>query len=378
MLQPKEFYELLSSHSISFFAGVPDSLLKHFCSYVAEHTPKSSHIIAANEGNALAIAAGYYLATKEIALVYMQNSGLGHAINPLTSLTDPSVYGIPALLLIGWRGEPGIEDEPQHRKKGAITFDLLEALKIERSILPKSIDRAKEVVKEAVEWMQKSEAPYALVVQEKTFASYLPKIEEDPLPCAREEALELLLKTISREAILLSTTGGISRELFSLREKHNEGHERDFLVIGSMGHVSQISLGLSLAKLKRDIFCLDGDGSLLMHLGGLATIGAASPPHYKHILLNNGAHDSVGGLRTPALSMDISALAKACGYQWASVATTREEIQREAEALASCVGPALLEIRVRRGSRADLGRPTKTPIETKTAFMEYLEKGETP
>lgn len=375
MLKPAEFYQLLTTHSIHLFTGVPDSLLKDFCTYIDQHTPPHSHIITANEGQAIALAAGYYLATEEIALVYMQNSGLGHAINPLTSLTDPLVYRIPVLLLIGWRGEPGLEDEPQHRKKGAITLDLLEALGLNYSILPPSLDEAEEVVKRALDSMRREEAPYAFVVKKKTFAPFQRREESPLFSCSREEAIGLILSMIDPDSILLSTTGGISRELFSLREERGEGHEKDFLVIGSMGHASQIALGIALKRPTREIYCLDGDGSLLMHMGGLVTIGAISPPHFKHILLNNGAHDSVGGQRTPALNMDMEALGKACGYKRVLVATTREEIVKEMRVLNSCVGPALLEIKVKRGSRKDLGRPTETPLEIKRAFMEYLKEG---
>lgn len=375
MLDCREFFSLLSAKGVNFFAGVPDSLLKDFCAYVTDNTPSDKHIIAANEGNAVALAAGRYLALGEIGMVYMQNSGLGNAVNPLASLADPKVYSIPMYLLIGWRGQPGVKDEPQHAKQGEITLDLLKTLGIAHALLPGSLEEAKEVVDKSMEYMQKSKAPFALVAEKNTFAPCALKTDrKTSYPFTREEAVKFILKKAQPEDVVVSTTGKTSRELFEYREEVGNSHEKDFLTVGSMGHSSQIAMGIALAKPEKTVICLDGDGALLMHMGGLAIIGEQAPANFKHIVLNNGCHDSVGGQPTACYMVDIPAIARACGYRWAAVAETEEEILTSMETFLSEKGPALLEIRVNKGSRKDLGRPTTTPIENKEAFMKFLSR----
>lgn len=377
MINVAEFYNLLISNDIDFFTGVPDSLLKSFCAYVKDNTSDSHNIIAANEGNALGLASGYHLATNKISLVYMQNSGLGNIVNPVTSLTDKLVYSIPALLLVGWRGEPGKKDEPQHIKQGKITTNLLETLGIEYSVLSDSstLEEAKLVIKTAVEHMKEHSEPYAVVIKKDTFENYKLKSEtKTNYELNREQAINLLLDNMEDNSVIVSTTGMASRELFELRESKGHSHEKDFLTVGSMGHTSQIALGIAIAKPEKNVYCIDGDGALLMHMGGLSIVGSIKPQNYKHIIINNGAHDSVGGQPTVGFNIDIRALAKACGYKTVLSAATRQEAIEMIKKMNSSNGPVLLEIKVNKGARSNLGRPTTTPIENKNAFMNYLAK----
>lgn len=375
MLSCAWFYRSLMEAGISFFTGVPDSLLKDFCAYLQEQAPPERHVAAANEGGALALAAGHYLATGEPGLVYMQNSGLGNAVNPLTSLVDPLVYGIPALLLIGWRGEPGRKDEPQHIRQGQITLELLKTLKVHHAVLPEDAAGGEEALRRAVAHLKERREPYALVVRRGTFEPYAARGSSlSTGQMSREEAVALVLSRIDPAAVVVSTTGGASREVFEYRARLEQGHRRDFLTVGSMGHASQIALGVALARPRRPVYCLDGDGALVMHLGGLAVIGARSPENLKHIILNNGAHDSVGGQPTAAGEMDVPAVARACGYRVALTASSRVVAEMGLDELNSSAGPALLEIAVAKGSRADLGRPTTTPAENKEAFMQFVAR----
>ncbi len=373
MLSPEKLFRLLTQHGITFFTGVPDSLLKDFCSYVSMNVEPNNHVIASNEGNAVGLAVGFHLATGKFGLVYLQNSGLGNAINPLVSLADKDVFEIPLLLLIGWRGQEGVSDEPQHKKQGKITLPLLETLGIEYIVLPKTDCDAEVAVKIACEKMKKSSAPFALVVANKTFASYEKKLDiKMRNSLTREEALCIVINELPEQAIIISTTGKLSRELFELREAKKQGHERDFLTVGGMGHASQIALGIALAKPDRDIYCLDGDGAAIMHLGGWGVIGQTAPLNFRHIVFNNNSHDSVGGQPTGASSIDFLSIAKACGYRQAFQVKTGSEIKMGIEQLQKHNGPTLLEIRIQVGARKGLGRPTQTPTENKIGFMKFL------
>ncbi len=375
MINCQAFYELLLRKNINFFCGVPDSLLKDICAYISDHTQERNHIIAANEGGAVALIAGYHLATGKIGLVYMQNSGQGNTVNPLISLMDREVYSIPALLLLGWRGEPGKKDEPQHIKQGRITGELLRALEIPFDVLPDTIEDAEALLTKAVHAIDKQSAPYALVVPTGVFESYR-SINQIELPyeLSREEAVKAIIKQVSEDDILVSTTGKTSRELFEYREELQQGHQQDFLTVGSMGHASQIALGIALARPGRNIYCLDGDGALIMHMGALAIIGARKPANFKHIVINNAAHDSVGGQPTAGFEIDIPNIARACGYIAVMRAESVDEIYKKLPLLQKSHGPALLEIRVNKGARAELGRPTTSPIENKHAFMKFLRR----
>ena len=377
MIEVKEFYNELINNDISFFTGVPDSLLKSFCAYIKDNVSAKKNIISANEGNAIGLASGYYLGTRKIGLVYMQNSGIGNAVNPLASLTDKLVYSIPMLLVIGWRGEPNKKDEPQHKKQGLITTETLEMLGIKYEILDKDTnnDEMKLKVKRAYSYMNENNEPYALVIKKDTFDEY--KLKNNTVfdfEMTREEAIEIVVSKMKDNSVAVSTTGMASRELFELREKHKENHSKDFLTVGSMGHASQIALGIALSNKDKEVYCIDGDGALLMHLGGLAIIGNAKPKNFRHILINNGAHDSVGGQETVGLKIDTLAIAKACGYKECYSCSSKVELINLSEKITNVEGPVLLEIKVKKGARKDLGRPTTTPIENKEAFMEFLSK----
>lgn len=371
------FCQILNENGIGFFSGVPDSLLKDFCAYVTAHYSRNDHVIAANEGGAVALASGVHLATGEIPLVYMQNSGQGNAANPLISLADPAVYSIPLLLLIGWRGQPGVKDEPQHKKQGAITLDFLDTLRIPYRVLSNTPEGAREDVKSLVTSMKETQAPAALVVQKGTFEAYkAPAGTTDVRTCrlTREEAIKQITDRLDARDVVVSTTGKISRELYEYRANSNGGHHSDFLTVGSMGHCSQIAMGIAISKSDRRVFCLDGDGAVIMHMGALAIIGSAGSKNLKHIVLNNGCHDSVGGQPTCGFSIDIVDVAKSCGYFVALRAETRDELDAAVGTLKESEGPALLEVRVSPGSRSDLGRPSTSPAENKSEFMRFLQE----
>lgn len=375
MVDPGKFYDALHAEGVDLFTGVPDSLLKNFCAYVTDHSDADHNIIAANEGAAVGIAAGHYLATSHIPLVYMQNSGIGNAVNPLMSLADDKVYSIPMVLVIGWRGEPGVHDEPQHVRQGEVTLPLLDAMRIPYVILPDSDEAALTCVGKVLTDCRNLGKPYAIVIRKGTFGKYkLQKEAVNDFPLSREEALNLVIENMGSNAVSVSTTGKLSRELFELREARGEGHERDFLTVGSMGHSSSIALGIAIEKPDRNVWCLDGDGAFIMHMGALTNIGALKPRNFIHVLFNNGAHESVGGQPTLGFNIDTCAIAKACGYISSVSVSQPDEIVSAINAARNQNGPSLIEIKVRIASRDDLGRPTITPIENKDAFMQNLQK----
>lgn len=374
MIKAEFFIEKLRENGIDCFAGVPDSLLKNICAYITDNFDARHNIITANEGAAIGFAAGHFLATGQPACVYMQNSGQGNTINPLASLTDKDVYNIPVLLIIGWRGRPGVHDEPQHVKQGKVTLGLLDVMGIGYEVLSKEEKEAAAQIDRAVAALRNNEV-YALVIEKDTFDDYkLQNIEVNDLPMSREEAIQAVAQALDSKDVIVSTTGMISRELFEAREAWGQNHERDFLTVGSMGHASQIALGIALEKQDRKVWCFDGDGATIMHMGSLAIVASKKPTNYIHVVFNNGAHDSVGGQPTVGLKIDLPAVAKAVGYSctW-SVADTASLVK----ALEECrktTGPVLLEIKVKKGNRKDLGRPTTTPVENKEALMEFLKK----
>lgn len=371
MISPKFFYDTLADYGIDFYAGVPDSLLKNLCAYITDHADAAHNIIAANEGGAMGLAAGHYLATGQIPVVYMQNSGEGNIINPLASLTDPEVYNIPVLLVIGWRGKPGVHDEPQHVKQGKVTTGLLNVMGVDYTVLSKEEDKAEAQIKKAVAYMQATKQCYALVIEKDTFDAYvLQNVEKNNLTLSREEAIQIVAATLGEKDAIVSTTGMISRELFEYRTSMNEGHERDFLTVGSMGHASQIALGIALEKQDRKVWCFDGDGASIMHMGSMAIVANKAPQNYIHVVFNNGAHDSVGGQPTVGLKIDLPAIAKAVGYKSVYSVSSKEELQEQLTKRRE--GPVFLEVRVKKGNRKDLGRPTTTPIQNKEALMEFL------
>lgn len=372
-LSCQRVYDAFVGAGVSFWAGVPDSLLKSFCAYVTDNAPADRHVITANEGSAVGVAAGHYLATGEPAVVYLQNSGLGNTVNPLTSLTDNAVYGIPMLVVVGWRGEPGVKDEPQHVKMGGVTQATLDAIGVPYDVLPTDQAEAEAVITRSVAAMMESHSPRALLVRKGSFEDYKLQSETpDTLSLTREAALEHILAAFDQRTIVVSTTGKPSREIFELRVKNGQSHDSDFLIVGSMGHCSQIALGVALRKPDRQVLCVDGDGAVLMHMGGLATIGSLQPTNFKHVVLNNGAHDSVGGQPTVAHEISLADVARACKYDDVWVVDDADALTARLADLRAARGPALLEVRVRKGARKDLGRPTRAPAETKRRFMEFV------
>lgn len=373
MIRPDFFYNTLASHGIDFYAGVPDSLLKNLCAYITDHADAAHNIIAANEGGAMGLAAGHYLATGQIPVVYMQNSGQGNIINPLASLTDPDVYNIPVLLVIGWRGKPGVHDEPQHVKQGKVTTGLLNVMGIDYTVLSKEEDKAEVQIKKAVSYMQATKQCYALVIEKDTFESYtLQNVETNELTMSREEAIQVVAAALGEKDAIVSTTGMISRELFEYRTAMNQSHERDFLTVGSMGHASQIALGIAFEKQDRTVWCFDGDGASIMHMGSMAIVANKAPKNYVHVVFNNGAHDSVGGQPTVGLQINLPAIAKAVGYKSVYSVSSKKELQQQLAHLDEA--PIFIEVKVKKGNRKDLGRPTTTPIQNKEALMEFLKK----
>lgn len=375
MINPSIFFNALTSKGVDFFTGVPDSLLKDICAYIADHAPEGKHVISANEGASIGLAVGNYLASGKIPLVYMQNSGFGNTVNPLLSIADDDVYGIPMLLLIGWRGEPRVKDEPQHVKQGKVSEELLQAMKIPYQIIDRDSDI--EVVLENAVTIAKSEKkPYALLVRKNAFEKYkLLGDKQSSFPLNREGAVKLIIDQLHTDDIVVSTTGKTSREVFEYREELDQSHERDFLTVGAMGHTSSIAMGIALEKKDRNVICMDGDGSVLMHMGSLAINGMMKNlTNFKHIVINNGAHDSVGGQPTVGFDIDFPKIADASGYTSVDNAYEITEIKEKLAAMFEHKGRAFLEIKVNKGAREDLGRPTTTPKENKEAFQQFLSK----
>ena len=374
MIDPARFVERLSTLGIDLVTGVPDSLLKSFNSQVMRTLAREHHVIAANEGASIGMAIGHYLRTGRPALVYLQNSGFGNTVNPLLSLADPDVYGIPMVLLVGWRGQPGVKDEPQHVKQGWIMTELLDALELPWEVLPADQDDAEECLAEAVEEAQQHLTPYVILVEKGTFSEAPPTPAEasgDEL-ASREEALTALVEALGDDTVNVSTTGMLSRELFELRERTGGDGSRDFLTVGGMGHASSIALGIALREPVREVWCLDGDGALLMHLGTAAVIADHAPSSFFHVVFNNGVHDSVGGQPTSIAVVDVAATARAVGYRWAASTDDPTMLTTNVAEMRRAGGPSLLELRVRPGNREGIGRPTRTPAQSKERFMAAL------
>ena len=371
-MKVEEFLERIPSN---FFTGVPDSQLKALCDSLMESYGISErHIIAVNEGNAVGLAAGYFLATGKVPTVYLQNSGEGNAMNPLASLCAKSVYAIPMLLIIGYRGEPGVKDEPQHVFQGEITLAFLDMMQIPYFVLEK--ESTKEELEEACKRFSTvfSEGRQAAIVVKKgalTREKSYPYANSHSL--VREEAIQSVLRFSGKNPIV-STTGKISREVYEIRDAKGEGHGLDFLTVGSMGHASSIALGIALEKKEKKVFCLDGDGAALMHMGAMATIGSCGPKNFIHILFNNEAHETVGGQPTVSKTVNYRDIATAVGYR--NVYLAKDENSLETALAKSIIeeGPVFIEIACSVYSRSDLGRPKTTAVENKEAFMAELQK----
>ncbi len=367
----KEFIDQLDS---DFFVGVPDSQLKALCNYLMDTKGIGrDHIIAANEGNCVGIAAGYHLATGRVPVVYMQNSGEGNVINPTASLLNKEVYGIPVIFVVGWRGEPGVHDEPQHIYQGKVTCKLLEDMDIDYYVIDKST--ALEDIKKAMNDFRPllSEGKQVAFVVKKGALEYDAKIKyTNSYPMIREKIIEKII-AVSGDDPIISTTGKTSRELFELRVKKGQGHGRDFLTVGSMGHSSSIAFGVALNKPEKKVWCIDGDGAALMHMGAMAVIGAKAPANLVHIVINNEAHESVGGMPTVASNINLPKVAEGCGYKRVMDAASYDELEDVLKKAKDSNELTFIEIKSGIGSRDDLGRPTTTAMENKEAFMDYLK-----
>ena len=365
---------LTSLIGADFYTGVPDSQLKALCNWLMDRygIDPRHHIIAANEGNCAALAAGYHLATGKVPAVYLQNSGEGNIINPAASLLNEKVYAIPMIFLIGWRGEPGTRDEPQHIYQGVVTLKLLGDMDIAYFVIGKDTTEAE--AEEAFRGFRKAlrAGKQAAFVIRKGALTDAPKVEyRNGNTMAREEIIRHITAVSGGDPVI-STTGKASRELFEIRAANGQPHGTDFLTVGSMGHASSIALGVALQKPETRIWCVDGDGAALMHLGAMAVIGANRPKNLIHIVINNGAHETVGGMPTVAGETDLAALAKACGYPAAARVETFEDLDRELAAAKERGELTLIEAKCAIGAREDLGRPTTTALENKENFMKTL------
>ena len=375
MVEASQFLNVLRSEGVEFFTGVPDSLLQPLCREISLSIDPERHVIAANEGAAIALAAGWHLATRSVGCVYMQNSGLGNAINPLVSLADPDVYGIPMLLIVGWRGEMRdgrqMKDEPQHVQQGRITPAMLDLLEIPSAIVgPESAD-IETTVAALVGRARREERPCALIVRANTFAAGGAESEPtSPHILTREQVVDFLVDRLPSEATIVTTTGKLSRELYEIRGKRRQPTDHDFLTVGSMGHAVQIASGIAMARPRSRVVCLDGDGAMIMHMGALTV--SARVPNLLHIVINNGAHDSVGGQPTAGFEIDMLGIARSCGYGFVGRTTTLEDLEKHLREALATRGAAFIEVRTRTGARVDLGRPKASPAEAKRAFMRHL------
>ena len=367
MILVKELFNTLKKNKISFFTGVPDSVLKNLLSYFNKFY-NSKHIIAVNEGSAVSIGMGYYLSTKKIPCVYLQNSGLGNAINPLISIANQKVYSIPLLLIIGWRGSPNKKDEPQHMAKGKITTRLLKLLDINYCVLrdKKDLGSLSKLIKNA----RITKKTVACLIENKILKSnkkYSQIKKKIGLPYRRDFILQLL-KQISNDTKIISTTGYTSRELAQIRKEKKLFKGKDFYMVGGMGHASMVSFGYSLNS-KKQVICLDGDGSILMHLGSIRTFGYFGHSKLKHILLNNNAHESVGGQPTTAAKIDFKKLVKSLGYKNYFKISKSEQMNFIIKSFLTSKGPSFLEVLINEGTLNNLSRP-RDLIKIKNQFME--------
>ena len=358
-----------------FYTGIPDSQLKALCDYLIKEygIDQNHHIIAANEGNCAALAAGYHLATGKTPVVYMQNSGEGNIINPVASLLNDKVYAIPVIFIVGWRGEPGIHDEPQHIYQGEVTIKLLDDMGIKSFIIDKgTTDEEVESAMQKFKTILADGKDVAFVIR-KGALSYDEKVMyENDNTMGREEIIQHIVN-VSGEDPIISTTGKASRELFEIRAANGQSHKYDFLTVGSMGHSSSIALGIAINKPNTRVWCIDGDGAVLMHMGSMAVLGASAPKNMIHIVINNGAHETVGGMPTVASKIDLVAIAKACGYPNAVSVDNFKDLDDELEIAKSRNELSFIEAKCAIGARDDLGRPTTTAFENKENFKEYLK-----
>lgn len=356
MITPEKFLQTLQSEGVEFFTGVPDSYLNGICNCLLENLPEDKHVIAANEGNAVGIACGYYFSTNTVPLVYMQNSGLGNTLNPIISLADKYVYSVPMILLIGWRGEPGTGDHPQHQTQGEVTPKILELLDIPYVIAEDDDAKLEEQTRWAVREARTGRKPVAIIGRKGVFAGVKKANKTDAkYPMSREEAIEVVLDTLGRDTIYIATTGRATREIYFLRERRGEGHEHDFLNVGSMGHASSVALGIALSDKNRKVVCLDGDSAALMHMGAFTMASKTDVPNMIHIVLNNGAHESVGGQPSAGQFVDFTEIARGSGYQTVDGAvSSSEEFRQALRQLEATDKAGFIDVRIHKGLKGEL------------------------
>ena len=370
------FLDIVEDLGDAFFTGVPDSLLNPFIDAVVDRYGISDkHIVAVNEGAAVGLAAGHYLATSRPAVVYMQNSGIGNAVNPIISLLHKKVYSIPVVFIIGWRGEPGTKDEPQHVYQGEATLPLLDCLEIPYTIMSKETDDLSVTVDSFKKHIKNGQS-VAFIIRKDSLTNDKKINYTSDAVLTREEVLETILSISGKdgETVFICTTGKLSREVFEIRQQHGGKHDHDFLTIGSMGHSLMIAFGIALAKPEKRIFCLDGDGAVLMHMGSLAVTGVHSPVNLVHVVINNGSHETVGGLTAVSSKLSLCEIARASGYKYSYMVNTLEKLAELLSSLGLLDGPVFIEVICNLVSRANLGRPTTTPKQHKNELMAYLTK----
>lgn len=372
MISPNIYLENLKKAGIDFYSGVPDSLLKQFCACISENVNNENHTISSNEGAAIALGIGNYLGTGSVPFIYLQNSGLGNVVNPILSLASQEVYGIPMIIMIGWRGAPNVKDEPQHIHQGRVMKKSMDAMDIPHVTLSKNEDTAIKQTNDAITKAKKYSTPVFLIVEKNTFSEYIYEKPLSKLDISREQAIITASKLLESNAVVVSTTGMPSRELFEFRANNNQGHHRDFLTVGGMGHANQIALGISKAQPSRPIYCFDGDGAAIMHMGSIAVLGQSNAQNLIHIIFNNGVHDSVGGQPTVGFDINFSEIANACGYSSSVTAISQTQFKNAIHKAQSMPGPHLIDVHVRPGNRNDIGRPTSSPIDNKNAIMRFL------
>lgn len=367
--------KLVEITGAEFFCGVPDSQLKQLCDFLYDKYGISSrHVIAANEGNCVGMAAGYHLATGKVPVVYLQNSGIGNVVNPVASLLNNKVYGIPCIFIVGWRGEPNVHDEPQHVFQGEITIKLLEDIGIKTFVVDQETTEAQLEAQMAVfgPLLEQGES-VALIIKKKALESSHTVTYQNNYRMNREEVIRRIAAAAG-EDIIVSTTGKASRELFEIREGNGQAHKRDFLTVGSMGHASSIALGIAQNKENATVWCVDGDGAAIMHMGAMAVIGSNAPENLIHVVLNNEAHETVGGMPTVGAKVDFCKVAEGCGYRRIFSVSSYEALEDALRQAKAAKELTFIEVRTGLGSRKDLGRPTTTPKENKEQFMTYLSE----
>ncbi len=372
-MEVQTIINLLRDMNIAFYTGVPDSQLRALCDCLMEGKGiGGEHVITANEGNAVALAAGEYLATGRIPVIYMQNSGIGNAVNPILSLTSEKVYGIPCIFIVGWRGEPGIHDEPQHIHQGELTIRLLEDLGIKTYVIDEgtSEEDIRQELAECGQWFAQGRS-LAFVVKKNALQNEAKISYRNSFVLLREQVIECITEAAGQD-VIVATTGKAGRELYEVRERRGQSHKYDFLTVGSMGHCSSIALGVALNKPDKKVWCIDGDGAVLMHMGAMAVIGNRKPKNLVHVVINNEAHESVGGMPTVSATMNIPQIALGCGYEWAVSVQTMEELKEKLQQAKAAAVLSLIEVKCAVGARADLGRPKASPKENRDIFMEYL------